>query len=52
MTRSILRKRIQNLKDWLFELTIRKLNQMLAIARYFHLDGVFGMESAPVIKNL
>jgi hypothetical protein len=45
-------ERIQNLKDWLFELTIRKLSQMLAIALYFHVDVGSGMANAPVIKHL
>lgn len=45
-------ERIQNLKDWLFELTIRKLSQMLAIAHYFHVDAGSGMANAPVIKHL
>ncbi len=45
-------ERIQNLRDLLFKLTFLKISQMLAIACYFHVDGVFGMVTVLVIKNL
>jgi len=45
-------ERIQNLKDWLFVLTIRILCHMLAIALYFHVGAGSGMANAPVIKHL